>query len=75
MESDFDPLPFDGAAARAFGRVAAALRHSGRKPQARAYDAMIAAVALSRALPVHTSNPHDFAGIDGLAVVPVPVPE
>jgi predicted nucleic acid-binding protein len=74
-EADFDPLPFDAAAARAFGRVAAALRRSGRKPRARAYDAMIAAVALARGLPVHTSNPDDFAGIDGLTVVPVPVPE
>jgi tRNA(fMet)-specific endonuclease VapC len=73
-EADFDPLPFDAAAARAFGRVAAALRRSGRKPQARAYDAMIAAVAIARGLPVHTSNPDDFAGIDGLTVVPVPVP-
>lgn len=73
-EADFDPLPFDAAAARAFGRVAAALRRSGRKPQARAYDAMIAAVALARGLPVHTSNPDDFAGIDGLTVVPVPLP-
>lgn len=50
-ESDFDPLPFDAAAARAFGRVATALRRSGRKPRARAYDAMIAAVALARGLP------------------------
>jgi predicted nucleic acid-binding protein len=73
-EADFDPLPFDAAAARAFGRVAAALRRSGRKPQARAYDAMIAAVAIARGLPVHTGNPDDFAGIDGLTVVPVPVP-
>jgi predicted nucleic acid-binding protein len=55
--------------------VAAALRRSGRKPRARAYDAMIAAVALARGLPVHTGNPDDFAGIDGLTVVPVPVPE
>jgi tRNA(fMet)-specific endonuclease VapC len=74
-ESDFDPLPFDAAAARAFGRVAAALRRNGRKPQARAYEAMIAAVALARGLPVHTSNPDDFVGIEGLVVVPVPVPE
>lgn len=41
-ESDFDPLPFDAAAARAFGQVAATFRRSGRKPSARAYDAMIA---------------------------------
>lgn len=74
-ESDFDPLPFDAAAARAFGRVAASLRQTGRKPQARAYDAMIAAVALARGLPVHTSNPDDFTGINGLTVVPVPAPE
>jgi predicted nucleic acid-binding protein len=73
-ESDFDPLPFDAAAARAFGRVAAALRKSGRKPAARAYDAMIAATALAHALPVYTCNPDDFTGIDGLDVVPVPLP-
>lgn len=73
-ESDFDPLPFDAAAARAFGRVAAALRKSGRQPAARAYDAMIAATALAHALPVYTCNPDDFTGIDGLDVVPVPLP-
>ena len=30
-EADFDPLPFDAAAARSFGQVAAVLRRSGRK--------------------------------------------
>lgn len=70
-EADFDPLPFDAAAARAFGRVAAALRRTGRTTQARAYDAMIAAVALARGLPLYTSNPGDFEGIDGLTVIPV----
>ncbi len=74
-ESDFDPLPFDAAAARAFGRVAASLRQSGRKPAARAYDAMIAATALAHALPVYTCHPDDFTGIDGLEVVPVPLPQ
>jgi predicted nucleic acid-binding protein len=42
-EADFDPLPFDAQAARAFGRVAASLRRAGRQVNARAYDAMIAA--------------------------------
>ncbi len=70
-EADFDPLPFDDVAARAFGQVAAALRRSGRKPSARAYDAMIAAVAVAQGLPVHTCNPKDFAGIAGLEVVAV----
>jgi hypothetical protein len=74
-EADFDPLPFDAKAARSFGRVAASLRRSGRKARARAYDAMIAATALAHQLPVYTCNPDDFAGVDGLEVVPVPVPE
>ena len=73
-ESDFEPLPFDGPAARAFGQVAASLRRSGRKHAARAYDAMIAATALANGLPVYTCNPDDFVGIDGLDVVPVPMP-
>ena len=74
-EAHFDPLPFDAQAARAFGRVAASLRRAGRKVNARAYDAMIAATALANDLPVYTCNPNDFAGIEGLEVVPVPVPE
>jgi predicted nucleic acid-binding protein len=73
-EADFDPLPFNAAAARAFGRVAASLRKAGRKPAARAYDAMIAATALANSLPIYTCNPADFSGIDGLTVVPVAVP-
>ena len=73
-ESDFDALPFDASAARAFGRVAASLRQSGRKTIARSYDAMIAATALAHALPVYTCNPDDFSGIDGLEVVAVPLP-
>jgi tRNA(fMet)-specific endonuclease VapC len=73
-EADFDPLPFDAAAARAFGRVAASLRRAGRKTAARAYDAMIAATAIANDLPVCTCNPADFAGIDDLRVVALPVP-
>jgi predicted nucleic acid-binding protein len=73
-EADFDPLPFDAAAARAFGRVAASLRRSGRKANARAYDAMIAATAVANNLPVYTCNPGDFSGIDGLQIIAVPVP-
>jgi tRNA(fMet)-specific endonuclease VapC len=73
-EADFDPLPFDADAARAFGQVAASLRRSGGKASARAYDAMIAAVALANGLPLYTCNPDDFANIDGLTVVSVPHP-
>ena len=74
-EADFDPLPFDADAARAFGQVAGALRRSGRKPAARAYDAMIAAVAIANELPLYTCNPSDFAGIDQLRVVQVRHPD
>jgi hypothetical protein len=74
-EADFAPLPFDADAARAFGGVAASLRRSGLKATARTYDAMIAATALANDLPVHTCNPDDFSGIDGLEVIAVPVPE
>jgi tRNA(fMet)-specific endonuclease VapC len=67
-EADFEPVPFDAACARAFGRVAASLRQSGRKTQARAYDALIAATAIANDLPVYTRNPDDFLRIDALTV-------
>ncbi len=69
VEADFNPLPFDDAAARAFGSVAASLRARGRKPAARAYDALIAATAVAHGLPLYTNNPDDFDGIDGLTVI------
>ena len=74
-EAEFDPLPFDAAAARSFGRVAASLRSSGRKSSARAFDAMIAAVCISNDLPIHTCNPGDFTGISELVVIEVPHPD
>jgi len=74
-EADFDPLPFDTAAARAFGRVAASLRRAGRKTSARAYDAMIAATAMANDLAVYTCNPDDFYGIEGLEVIQLPHPD
>jgi len=74
-EADFDPLPFDAAAARAFGRVAASLRSAGRKVHARSFDAMIAATAVAADLPLYTVNPSDFRGIDHLDLRQVPHPD
>lgn len=74
-EADFEPLPFDAAAARAFGQVAADLRGAGRKPAARTFDAMIAAIALAAGLPVYTCNPRDFEGVRALEVIAVPHPD
>ncbi len=73
-ESDFEPLPFDETAARAFGRVAADLRAAGRKSSSRAYDALIAATAIAHGLPLYTANPDDFTAITELQLVEVPHP-
>ena len=71
VEADFHAIPFDDRAARAFGRVAAELRASGRNTSARAYDALIAATAVANELPVFTLNVDDFSGIASLTVVEV----
>ena len=66
-EAAFDPLPFDGDCARAYGRVFAAVAAAGRKARsARAVDLLIAATALSEQLPVYTRNSDDFRGLDSL---------
>lgn len=75
VESVFEPLPFDAAAARAFGGVAAGLRRSGRKPAARAFDALIAATAIANQLPLYTCNPRDYAEVDDLDLVEIPHPD
>jgi tRNA(fMet)-specific endonuclease VapC len=74
VEATFSPLPFDVDAARAFGGVAASLRQAGRKVASRRRDAMIAAIALAKNLPVYTCDGRDFEGIDGLEVVSIPMP-
>jgi predicted nucleic acid-binding protein len=75
-EHEFDPIPFDADAARAYGRVTAAVVSARRKPRRRAVDLMIAATAIAAGLPLYTTNPDDFAGLDQLlTVVPVTRPE
>ncbi len=59
----FDPYPFDGAAARAYGRVVAAVRTTGRRERSRVADLLIAATAAALDLPLFTRNPDDFAGL------------
>ena len=75
-ETEFDPIPFDAEAARAFGQVTAAVLAAGRTPRRRTADLMIAATALAAALPLFTTNPEDFAGLASLiAVIPVTRPQ
>lgn len=70
IESRFDPLPFDAAAARAYGRIYGMVLAAGRKARGhRALDLMIAAIALSLDLPVYTKNANDLAGLDPVVAV------
>lgn len=69
-EAAFNPLPFDGNAARAYGRIFAAVTASGRKARgARAIDLLIAATALGADLPLYTRNGDDFRTVDRLLEV------
>jgi len=75
-EHEFGPIPFDADAARAYGRVTAAVVAAGRKPCRGAVDLMIAATAIAAGLPLYTTNPDDFAALGHLvAVIPVTRPE
>lgn len=69
-EATFEPLPFDADAARAYGRVYAAVTASGRKARGRrAVDLLVASVALSVDIPLYTRNPGDFGGLEKLVIV------
>jgi len=71
-EAAFDPLPFDGEAARAYGRVYAAVVAGGRKARGtRAVDLLIAAIASSAHLPLYTRNGDDFRPIQDLVDIVV----
>jgi predicted nucleic acid-binding protein len=75
-EHEFDPIPFDADAARAYGRVTAAVVAAGTKPRRRALDLMIAATAIAAELPLYTTNPNDFAALGHLVpVIPVTRPD
>jgi len=66
-EAAFDPLPFDAEAARAYGRIFAAVTASGRKARgARAVDLLIAATACAEDLPLFTRNGEDFRSLEGI---------
>ena len=66
-EAAFDPLPFDGEAARAYGRIYSAVVAAGRKARgARAVDLLVAAIASSVEMPLYTRNADDFRSIQNL---------
>ncbi|MFI6446178.1 type II toxin-antitoxin system VapC family toxin [Kitasatospora sp. NPDC050543] len=65
--ADFDPLPFDAAAAARYGTLVALTIAAGRQPRPRRIDLMIAAIASAHGLPLYTRNIADFRGL-GAAV-------
>ena len=58
-EAAFESIPFSADAARAYGRVHAAV---GRQPRRRFADLLIAATALAENLPLVTRNPDPAEG-------------
>ena len=70
IEATFNPLPFDAGAARAYGRIFAAVAATGRKARGRrAVDLFIAATALAQQVPLYTRNPSDFEGLGDLVEI------
>ena len=65
----WDPLPFDGEVARAYGLIYAATRASGRTGRRRFADLLIAATALAHSLALYTRNPDDFEGLEQLVAI------
>ncbi|HEY2177753.1 MAG TPA: type II toxin-antitoxin system VapC family toxin [Caulobacteraceae bacterium] len=70
--STWEPLSFDGDAARLYGRMFAAARAAGQTGRSRLADLLIAATAAASGLPVYTRNPTDFDALKAIIVV-VPV--
>jgi predicted nucleic acid-binding protein len=60
IESHFDALPFDAAAARECGRLHALVAQRGGQPRRRALDLAIAATANVHRVPLLTFNTKDF---------------
>lgn len=69
VAATWEPLPFDTDAARAYGRVFAAVRSAGRSHRPRLADLLVASTAISNGLPVYTRNAADFVALEGLVEI------
>lgn len=65
----WDAVSFDGDAARAYGRIFAATRATGRSTRARLADLLIASTAAASGLPLYTRNPSDLSGLEEVVEV------
>jgi predicted nucleic acid-binding protein len=68
-ESVWEALPFDGAAARAYGQLFAIMRAAGRSARPRVTDLLIASTAAANRLPLYTRNPNNFAELEAVVTV------
>jgi predicted nucleic acid-binding protein len=72
IESHFDALPFNAAAARECGRLHAAVAQRGGQPRRRAFDLAIAATANVNGVPLLTYDGKDFQIIEDLVDIRSP---
>jgi hypothetical protein len=63
LESLFDPLPFDAAAARNYGELIAVVRSVGAPRPLRLAGLLIAATARANRLLLYTRASDEFAGL------------
>ena len=65
----WDPIPFDDAGARLYGRMFAAARAAGQSSRSSFADLLIASTAAANNLPLYTRNPDDFQALKEIVKV------
>lgn len=71
LQQRFDALPVDDAVAASYGRLAAAVAETGRRPRRQVMDLLIAATARAHGARLYTRNADDFAGLEALVEIVV----
>lgn len=66
---EFEPLPFDEAAATRYGTLVALTIAADHDPRPRRMDLLIAAIASANELPLYTRNAADFKGLESMLEV------
>ncbi len=66
LQRRFDALPIDDGVAASYGKLAAAVVATGRRPRARTMDLLIAATAHTHGARLYTRNAADLVGVDEL---------
>ena len=69
IQQRFDVLPIDEAVGASYGRLAAAVAASGRRPRSRVMDLLIAACAHAHKARICTRNAAELRGIEELVEI------